>query len=102
MFEDIMRKLGKCSKKELRRLITVYDASSLPNDKDDLETHITVALEVLWSSSNGNWTSLVDSVAAELDSTVRYLCEQHGHVLELTLSDNMSVNRRYKFLSFRL
>lgn len=83
-FEVVMKKLGKCSKQSLRTLIKKYDENSLPVIDNDLETHITVALETLWKQRNGDWDGLVQLVSEELDADVQladeYLikCVQNG------------------------
>lgn len=69
-FEVVMTKLGKCNKSTLRTLISKYQQSSLPSETEDLETHITLALSVLWGQRNGDWDGLLELAASELDEHV--------------------------------
>lgn len=82
-FETLMKKLGKCSKQGLRDLISKYNLSLLPDIKSDLESHITAALESLWSKYNGEWVKLLEVVSQDLDPLVSSLytlmpyCREH-------------------------
>jgi hypothetical protein len=69
-FETLMKKLGKCSKQGLRNLIAKHNIGLLPDAQSDLESHITAALESLWSKYNGQWDKLLEVVSMELDPLV--------------------------------
>ena len=60
----------------LRRLITKYKESLLPNlvsttlEETVLQSHLKAALEALWSSSDGSWEKLMNTLNEELGKQV--------------------------------
>jgi len=61
--------LAKTKVSDLRVLINKYDSSQLPDIKEDVETHISIALDVTWNSKNGgngDWSKLIEVLNEEV------------------------------------
>jgi len=57
--------LAKTKVKDLRDLIKKYNASKLPDEKADCETHISMALDATWTAA-GDWDALITLLNKEI------------------------------------
>ena len=73
-FEKIMTKLGKTPKENLREIIAKYSVDQkLPLANQDMESHISLALDILWRHKNGDWDGLLSLVDSEVKEVVNFI-----------------------------
>lgn len=60
--------LAKTKVQDLRDLIKKYNASKLPDEKADCETHISMALDATWKAA-GDWDALIALLNKEIGDT---------------------------------
>eukprot|EP01041_Mallomonas_annulata_P009480 gene9480-19689_t len=91
ILDEAITKLAKVPISKLRELTKKWNGvlPSMPND--DLEGHVRVALEAVWSFSGGNWDTVMETVSTEA-------AEQASEVTNwvkvcLEAANNMSENK---------
>lgn len=73
-FTEAITLLAKCSKRRLRELINKHNIDNkieVPDEADDVESHVNAALAITWEVKNGDWIGYLKFLQDEIGNDVK-------------------------------